>query len=153
MKMLEFDDQVFIQAYSYDICKLIGYLDSKRAKKGEIDYELKEKMEEIENKVKLATFENKKQVLPSKSITTDEDEEEDEDDYVEEDLEIVTEAKTSKNMSKRNSVWSRHGLNPPGLKRMNTNMSKGSKARSNHSGRSAKSGKSVISRGSRRRSA
>lgn len=34
MKMYESDDQVFVNAYSYDICKLIAYLDSKKISKG-----------------------------------------------------------------------------------------------------------------------
>ena len=34
MKMYESDDIVFVNAYSYDICKLIAYLDQKKVQKG-----------------------------------------------------------------------------------------------------------------------
>lgn len=34
MKLYEGDDQVFVAAYSYDICKLIAFLDQKKAQKG-----------------------------------------------------------------------------------------------------------------------
>jgi len=39
MKLYEGDDQVFVAAYSYDICKLIAYLDQKKAQKGNSNYE------------------------------------------------------------------------------------------------------------------
>lgn len=34
MKMQEFDDPVFVAAYSYDLCKLVTFLDNKKLEKG-----------------------------------------------------------------------------------------------------------------------
>lgn len=47
MKMYESDDQVFVSAYSYDICKMIAFLDQKKTQKGNQNYELNQKLRGI----------------------------------------------------------------------------------------------------------
>ena len=47
MKLYESDDQVFVNAYSYDICKLTAYLDRKKIERGNENYELNQKFKVI----------------------------------------------------------------------------------------------------------
>ena len=51
MKLYESDDQVFVNAYSYDICKLTAYLDRKKIERGNENYELNQKFKVIQKKV------------------------------------------------------------------------------------------------------
>lgn len=52
--MYESDDQVFVDAYSYDICKLIAFLDNKMNEKGNSNYEINQKLKNIQRKVEYA---------------------------------------------------------------------------------------------------
>jgi hypothetical protein len=51
MKLYESDDQVFVNAYSYDICKLSSNLDRKKIEKGNENYELNLKFKAVQKKV------------------------------------------------------------------------------------------------------
>lgn len=42
--MQEFDDPVFVNAYSYDMCKIVAVLDAKIKSKGMVDNEFKNKL-------------------------------------------------------------------------------------------------------------
>lgn len=51
MKLYENDDQIFVNAYSYDICKLIAFLDNKKRLKGNQNYEINQKIRAVQKKV------------------------------------------------------------------------------------------------------
>ncbi len=48
MKLYENDDEVFVEAYSYDICILSAVLDKKKVEKGHKNHDLDQKMKRIE---------------------------------------------------------------------------------------------------------
>lgn len=55
MKMYENDDEVFVKAYSHDICKIVEALHQKAKMNGKEDFDIKIRMKNIEKKLKKLT--------------------------------------------------------------------------------------------------
>ena len=63
MKMYESDDQVFVNAYAYDICILIGCLQEKTSRKGNLDWELQQRMKAVKKRIEKAIQDSNKNEL------------------------------------------------------------------------------------------
>lgn len=65
MKMYENEDEIFVKAYSHDICRIVSAIHSKQKSKGKEDFEFKQRLRNIEKKVEQITKLKKKHQMPS----------------------------------------------------------------------------------------
>lgn len=132
LKMYEGDDQVFVSAYSYDICKLTAYLDKKKLDKGQQNSDITQKLKMIEKKAIMAaniTSPQTRQLNIKSKSNSRESSEMEEEDLSEYDEEVETKKDNSKTKSRRTSMLSRKQSTVsrnPNIKRQMTNTSRSS---------------------------
>ena len=53
MKLYENEEEVFIKGYAYDICKIVAAVHRKQIGKGKENYEMRQRLKNIEKKDKI----------------------------------------------------------------------------------------------------